>query len=80
MGRGVAWLDTGTPESLLHAATFVATIEQRQGLRVAAIEEVAYRMKFIDAAQLERLAAGFGNNAYGQYLCFQIKARRSKGR
>jgi len=68
LGRGVAWLDTGTPESLLHAATFVATIEQRQGLRIAAIEEVAYRMKFIDAAQLERLAAGFGNNAYGQYL------------
>ncbi len=68
LGRGVAWLDTGTPEALLQAATFVATIEQRQGLRVAAIEEVAYRMKFIDAAQLERLAARFHDNAYGQYL------------
>jgi len=68
LGRGVAWLDTGTPESLLQAAMFVATIEERQGLRVSAIEEVAYRMRFIDAAQLERLAATFGGNPYGQYL------------
>src|SRR6266550_3036432 len=64
LGRGVAWLDTGTPEALLQAATFVATIEQRQGLKVGAIEEVAYRMGFIDAAQVERLATPLRGNPY----------------
>ena len=68
LGRGVAWLDTGTPESLLQAATFVAAVEERQGLKVGAVEEVAYRMGYIDVAQLERLAAAFNGNAYGQYL------------
>ena len=68
LGRGIAWLDTGTPEALLSAGNFVAAVEQRQGLKVGAIEEVAYRMGFIDAAQLERLAAPRGDTPYGKYL------------
>jgi glucose-1-phosphate thymidylyltransferase len=65
--RGFAWLDTGTTESLIQAGNYVETIESRQGLKVACIEEVAYRMGFIDAAQVERLAAALPND-YGQYL------------
>jgi glucose-1-phosphate thymidylyltransferase len=65
--RGFAWLDTGTVDSLIQAANYVETIEHRQGLKVACIEEVAYRMGFIDAAQLETLAAAIPND-YGQYL------------
>jgi glucose-1-phosphate thymidylyltransferase len=68
LGRGIAWLDTGTPEALLQAANYVAALEERQGLKVGAIEEVAYRMGFIDAAQLERLAEAMKGNAYGRYL------------
>ena len=68
LGRGIAWLDTGTPDALLQAANFVSAVEQRQGLKIGAPEEVAYRMGYIDAAQLERLAAGFKNNPYGEYL------------
>jgi glucose-1-phosphate thymidylyltransferase len=68
MGRGMAWLDTGTHESLLDAAQFIATIERRQGLKVACPEEIAYRSGYIDAVQLERLAQPLKKNGYGQYL------------
>lgn len=68
MGRGMAWLDTGTHESLLDAAQFIATIEKRQGLKVACPEEIAYRKGYIDAAQLEKLAHPLRKNGYGQYL------------
>ncbi|MCC2957062.1 glucose-1-phosphate thymidylyltransferase RfbA [Massilia sp. IC2-477] len=68
MGRGYAWLDTGTHESLLDASQFIATIERRQGLKVACPEEIAYRKGWIDAGQLEALAAPLKKNGYGQYL------------
>ncbi|MGD9942754.1 MAG: glucose-1-phosphate thymidylyltransferase RfbA [Burkholderiaceae bacterium] len=68
MGRGYAWLDTGTHESLLEASQFIATLENRQGLKVACPEEIAYRQRWIDAAQLERLGQALARNAYGQYL------------
>mgnify|MGYP000726954182 CR=1 FL=1 len=68
MGRGYAWLDTGTHDSLLEAGQFIATLEKRQGLKVACPEEIAYRAGWIDAAQLERLAQPMLKNGYGQYL------------
>ena len=68
LGRGYAWLDTGTHESLLDAGQFIATIEKRQGLKVACPEEIAYRHGWIDAAQLQRLAEPMKKNGYGQYL------------
>lgn len=67
-GRGMAWLDMGTHESLLQAANFIETVESGQGLKIACVEEVAYRMGFIDAVQLERLAQPLLKNNYGQYL------------
>ena len=73
LGRGTAWLDTGTHESLLQAATFIEAIEQRQGLKVSCIEEIAYRMKYIDAAQLQQLALPMSENAYGKYLLDVLK-------
>ena len=73
LGRGIAWLDTGTPEALLQASTYVAAVEQRQGLKIGAVEEVAYRMGFIDAAAVERLAAPLRGNPYGDYLLAMIR-------
>jgi glucose-1-phosphate thymidylyltransferase len=68
LGRGYAWLDTGTHESLMQASQFIETLEQRQGLKVACPEEIAFRKGYIDAAQLGQLAAKMRQNAYGQYL------------
>jgi glucose-1-phosphate thymidylyltransferase len=68
LGRGTAWLDTGTHESLLRAANFIETVEERQGLQVGCIEEVAYRMGYIDRDQLVRLAEPLARNDYGRYL------------
>lgn len=68
LGRGIAWLDTGTHETLMQASDFIAAIENRQGLKVACLEEIAYRKGYISAAQVEELAIPLKQNAYGQYL------------
>jgi glucose-1-phosphate thymidylyltransferase len=75
LGRGTAWLDTGTHESLLQAATFIEAIEQRQGLKVACIEEIAYHMGYISDAELEQLALPMQKNNYGRYLLDILKER-----
>jgi glucose-1-phosphate thymidylyltransferase len=75
MGRGYAWLDTGTHDSLLEAGQFIATIEKRQGLKVACPEEIAFRQKWISAAQLEALAQPLARNGYGQYLLGLLKGQ-----
>ena len=75
MSRGTAWLDTGTHEALLEASHFIGTIERRQGLKVACPEEIAYRMKFIDAAQLEALAKPLEKSGYGEYLLRVLSER-----
>lgn len=77
MGRGYAWLDTGTHDSLLEAGQFIATIEKRQGLKVACPEEIAYRAGWIDAAQLEKLAQPLLKNGYGQYLVSVLADKRA---
>lgn len=76
MGRGYAWLDTGTPDSLLEAAQFVRVLEHRQVLKIACLEEVAYRQGFIDAGAVERAAALMRGNDYGRYLTEQVLGRR----
>jgi len=75
MGRGMAWLDTGTHDSLLEAGSFIQTIEKRQGLKVACPEEIAYRMGFIDATQVKVLAKKYAKNGYGQYLRQMLEER-----
>lgn len=77
LGRGFAWLDTGTHESLIEASTFIETIEKRQGLKVACIEEIAYRMGYIDADQVRKLAKPMQKNGYGQYLMEIIRHESS---
>ena len=77
MGKGYAWLDTGTHDSLLSAATFVQTIQARQGLKIACLEEIAYRMKYITAEDVLRLAAPLSKNDYGLYLEEMIEGKRS---
>jgi glucose-1-phosphate thymidylyltransferase len=77
LGRGFTWLDTGTHESLLEAAQFIHTIEKRQGLKVACLEEIAYHMGYVDAAQIERLAKPLLKNEYGQYLMRMLETRPS---
>jgi len=74
LGRGFAWLDTGTHESLLEAGKFIATIETRQGLKIGCIEEIAYNLGYIDRDQLVKIAKGFQNSSYGQYLLRLVKA------
>ncbi|UCC49510.1 MAG: glucose-1-phosphate thymidylyltransferase RfbA [Gemmatimonadota bacterium] len=76
LSRGIAWLDTGTPDALLQAANFVAALEQRQGLKIGAVEEVAYRMGYIDAAQVERLADSLKGTDYAKYLLGILHDRR----
>ena len=73
LGRGFAWLDTGTFESLIEASTFVHTLEERQGMKIACPEEVAYRMGFITADQVERLAARLQGTPYADYLLHMIR-------
>ena len=74
LGRGIAWLDTGTHEALLQASTFIQTIEERQGLMVACVEEIAYRLGWITAADVARVAAPMRDNSYGQYLLRLVDA------
>jgi len=76
LGRGTAWLDTGTHESLLQAGLFIETIEERQGLKIACPEEIAYRMGYIDAAQVERLAEPLRSVGYGRYLLQLLQEQR----
>jgi glucose-1-phosphate thymidylyltransferase len=76
LGRGYAWLDTGTPESLLEACMFIQTIEKRQGLKIACVEEIAYRMGYINADQVKKIAGALRNNDYGNYLLQVIDGSR----
>ncbi|HXZ16836.1 MAG TPA: sugar phosphate nucleotidyltransferase, partial [Roseiarcus sp.] len=80
MGRGYAWLDTGTPDSLVDAASFVRTLEMRQGVKICCPEEIAYDNGFIDSAQLAKLAERYGKSAYGRYLHSILGDRGDKRR
>ena len=75
MGRGYAWIDTGTHDSLLKAGQFIATLENRQGLKIGCLEEISYRKQWIDATQLEKIAQSFVKNTYGQYLLSVLKEK-----
>ena len=75
LGRGYAWLDTGTIDSLMDASGFIMAVEKRQGIKISAVEEIAYRMGFIDARQLETLAKGYGKSPYGEYLNKVLRGR-----
>ncbi len=75
LGRGFAWLDTGTHRSLLEAGNFIQTLQERQGLQIACLEEIAFTKKFIDAAQLEKLAAALGKSSYGAYLQTLLRSK-----
>jgi glucose-1-phosphate thymidylyltransferase len=79
MGRGMAWLDAGTHESLLQSSNFIETLEQRQGLKIACPEEIAYRMGYVDAEQLQRLADPMKKNGYGRYLLELLAEARGEG-
>ena len=79
LGRGYAWLDTGTHEDLLEASLFIETIEKRQGLKVACIEEIAFEKGFISKEKLLTLANSLKNNQYGQYLLRHIKSEKFNG-
>ena len=76
MGRGFAWLDTGTPDALVDAASFVRTLELRQGFKISCPEEIAYDLGFIDTSQFKRIIERFGKSAYGQYLRSVLDERR----
>ena len=76
LGRGIAWLDTGTHETLMQASNFIEVIENRQGLKIACVEEIAYQMGFIDAEQVQRLAAEYNHNNYGRYLLDRLNRPR----
>jgi glucose-1-phosphate thymidylyltransferase len=77
LGRGIAWLDLGTQDTLLSSALFVQTLEQRQGLKIACLEEIAFSKGFIDAAQLQRLAEASGNSEYGRYLLRALREHQA---
>jgi glucose-1-phosphate thymidylyltransferase len=78
LGRGTAWLDTGTHNSLMDAANFIKVMEERQGLKIACLEEIAYRMGYIDAARVRALAEPLSKNGYGQYLLQMLQEERLK--
>jgi glucose-1-phosphate thymidylyltransferase len=79
MGRGFAWLDTGTPEALHEASTFIKVIESRQGLKIACPEEIAFNLGYIDAAHVERLARGLGDTEYARYLLDCVETKSTRG-
>ena len=78
IGRGFAWLDTGTDEALQQAASFIQAIQDRQGVRISCVEEIAYRLGYIGSEQLQELAAPMAKNAYGRYLIEIIKEREER--